>query len=187
VRKGLHFALEAWLRSTASRTGTFTIAGEFLPGYQRRLSPMLSHPSVRVLGHRDDVPELMRASDVLMLPSIEEGFGLTCVEAMASGCVPLVSDACTEKCVHDQNALVHAVGDVDALTHHLDVLDANRERLEELRAGCLRSAPELTWAQAGQVLCTAYGRAADGSRALSVREQTALPRLAPPVYQRLWE
>jgi len=71
VRKGLHFALEAWLNSPASQTGTFRIAGSFLPAYARYLAPMLSHPSVQVLGHRNDVPELMRKSDILVLPSIE--------------------------------------------------------------------------------------------------------------------
>ena len=63
-----------------------------------KLAPMLSHPSVRVLGHRNDVPELMRQSDILVLPSIEEGFGLVITEAMGSGCVPLASEACTEIC-----------------------------------------------------------------------------------------
>ena len=91
VRKGLHFALEAWLNSPASRDGKFLIAGEFLPAYAEKLSSMLSHPSVHVLGHRKDVPELMRKSDVLILPSIEEGFGLVCTEAMGSGSVPIVS------------------------------------------------------------------------------------------------
>ena len=73
VRKGLHYALEAWLRSPASDDGRFLIAGEFLPEYAQRLSTMLAHPSVHALGHRNDVPELMRTSDVLVLPSIEEG------------------------------------------------------------------------------------------------------------------
>jgi len=45
VRKGLHFALEAWLRSSASRNGTFRIAGEFIPGYEDRLGDMLAHAS----------------------------------------------------------------------------------------------------------------------------------------------
>jgi glycosyltransferase involved in cell wall biosynthesis len=93
VRKGVHHALEAWLRSPASEHGTFLIAGEFLPAYQEKLAPMLAHPSVRVLGYRNDVPELMRNSDILVLPSIEEGFGLVIAEAMGSGCVPLASEA----------------------------------------------------------------------------------------------
>ena len=29
VRKGVHYALEAWLKSSASKEGTFLIAGEF--------------------------------------------------------------------------------------------------------------------------------------------------------------
>ena len=100
VRKGLHFALEAWLRSPASQNGTFLIAGEMLPAYGEVLGAALDHPSVHVLGHRTDIPELMRRSDILVLPSIEEGFGLVCTEAMGSGCVPLVSSACTELCLH---------------------------------------------------------------------------------------
>ena len=42
---------------------------------------MLAHPSVQVLGHRTDVPELMRNSDILVLPSIEEGSALVTSEA----------------------------------------------------------------------------------------------------------
>ena len=76
---------------------------------------MLKHHSVRVLGHRNDVPELMRQSDILVLPSIEEGFGLVITEAMGSGCVPLASEACTELCEHMKTGLMHRVGDVEGL------------------------------------------------------------------------
>jgi glycosyltransferase involved in cell wall biosynthesis len=156
VRKGLHYALEAWLQSPASRAGKFLIAGEFLPAYQQKLSPMLAHPSVKVLGHRNDVPELMRDSDLLVLPSIEEGFGLVCTEAMGSGCVPLVSEACTDICRHMENALVHRVGDVAALTQHITMVDKDRTLLAKLRARGLRTAPEVTWTAAGARLLDAY-------------------------------
>jgi glycosyltransferase involved in cell wall biosynthesis len=157
VRKGLHFALEAWLRSPASDEGTFLIAGDMLPAYETILAAQLAHPSVRVLGHRDDVAELMRAADVLVLPSIEEGFGLVCTEALGSGCVPLVSDACTDVCCHGENALVHRVGDVDALEEHLTLVHRDPALLESLRAGCLRTAPDLTWTAAGRRLADVYG------------------------------
>jgi glycosyltransferase involved in cell wall biosynthesis len=157
VRKGLHFALEAWLRSPASEDGTLLVAGELLPDYGTLLADQLGHPSVRVLGHRDDVPELMRTSDVLVLPSIEEGFGLVCAEAIGSGCVPLVSDACTDVCRHGENALVHRVGDVDELEQQLTALDRDRALLARLRAGCLHTAPGVTWTAAGRRLADAYG------------------------------
>ena len=156
VRKGLHFALEAWLRSPAHARGTFLIAGEFLPAYEEKLRPMLAHPSVRVLGHRNDVPELMRKSDVLILPTIEEGFGLVCTEAMGSGCVPVVSEACTDLCQHMKNAMVHCIGDVEALTEHISMLDQDRGLLEKLRSDGLRTAPGITWNAAGSRLLDVY-------------------------------
>lgn len=156
VRKGVHFALEAWLRSPASENGRFLIAGGFLPEYEERLAPLLAHPSVEVLGHRDDVPELMRRSDVLVLPSIEEGFGLVCVEALGSGAVPMVSDACTDVCRHLENALVHHVGDVDAIAAQFTQLHEDRALLARLREAALQSAADVTWTAAGVRLVEAY-------------------------------
>jgi glycosyltransferase involved in cell wall biosynthesis len=176
VRKGLHFALEAWLSSAASRHGTFLIAGEFLPTYRQKLERMLAHPSVRVLGHRNDLPELMRQSDALVLPSIEEGFGLVCADAIASGCVPLVSDACTEVCRHMENALVHRVADVDALTRHITLLHDDRRLLHRLRTSCLADRDDLTWSAAGRRLLEAYGTA---HRVGRFHTDTAHPHIGP--------
>lgn len=156
VRKGLHFALDAWLRSPAHRSGQFLIAGEFLPAYRQKLAAQLAHPSIHVLGHRNDIPQLMRLSDILVLPTIEEGFGLVCTEAMGSGCVPLVSEACTELCRHLENALVHRVADVPALTHHITLLHENRPLLHRLRENGLRLAPSITWTAAGSRLLEIY-------------------------------
>jgi sugar transferase (PEP-CTERM/EpsH1 system associated) len=47
-------------------------------------------PHVRLLGSRDDVPELMAAFDVFALPSQSEGLSNTVLEAMASG-LPVVA------------------------------------------------------------------------------------------------
>ncbi len=155
-RKGLHYALEAWLRSPACRKGKFIVVGAFVPGYAEKLSSMLAHASVEVLGHRSDVPELMRRSDLLVLPSIEEGSALVTLEGRASGCVLLVSDAAGAICRHMENALVHRAGDADQLTEHLDLLDANRELLEKLREASLSTAGEITWKAAGRKLLAAY-------------------------------
>jgi glycosyltransferase involved in cell wall biosynthesis len=156
VRKGLHFALEAWLKSTASKTGRFLIAGDFMPAYREKLTPMLAHPTVEVLGHRNDIPELMRECDLFVLPSIEEGFGLVCTEAMASGCVPLVSNACTDLCRDSENSMVHPVGDVAALTGQMTRLDQDRGLLAQMRAAGLAAVPTFTWKTAGVSLLQAY-------------------------------
>jgi glycosyltransferase involved in cell wall biosynthesis len=156
VRKGVHYALEAWLRSPACNGGIFLIAGEFLPAYAEKLAQMLSHPSVRVLGHRNDVPELMRNSDVLVLPSIEEGSALVTFEARGSGCVLLVSEATGAVCRHLETGLLHRVGDVTALTQQITMLYRDRALLEKLRRASLNTAGEITWTAAGKRLLQVY-------------------------------
>jgi glycosyltransferase involved in cell wall biosynthesis len=156
VRKGVHFALEAWLKSPASQHGKFLIVGDFLPAYAERLSSMLSHPSVEVLGHVKDVPGLMRQSDIFVLPSIEEGFARVVTEAMASGCVPLASDACTELCQHMETGLVHHVGDVTNLSEQITMLYEDQALLDRLRSTGLSKLPEITWDAAGVRLLNVY-------------------------------
>jgi glycosyltransferase involved in cell wall biosynthesis len=160
VRKGLHFALEAWLLSPAIKDGIFMIAGTISDDFKRRFAEDLSDPSIVQLGFRKDIPYLMRQADVLFLPSLEEGYGLVCAEAIGSGCVPLVSTACDGPCSHEVNSLIHDIGDVHALRKHLTMLYDRPEVLAKLRGGCLRTSHDLTWKTAGKVLLNAYSSAA---------------------------
>lgn len=48
---------------------------------------------VLFLGERDDIPEILRMSDVFVLPSLSEGLGLAAIEAQACGLACVVSDA----------------------------------------------------------------------------------------------
>lgn len=156
VRKGLHFALEAWLKSPASQNGTFLIVGGFIPAYEAKLKPLMAHPSVKVLGHRNDVPELMRQSDISVLSSIEEGSALATSEARGSGCVLLVSEAAGANCQHGVNALVHPVGDIETLTKNITMLHENRALLEKLRSASLKTVNKITWTAAGEKLVESY-------------------------------
>ena len=157
-RKGLHYALQAWVGSGAAERGTFTICGAFYPGYDDALAEWLAHPSVTVKGFVTDMSEVMRGSDVLVLPTVEEGSALVTYEAQASGCVPVVSDAAGARCKHMADALVHEAGDVPALTDHLGLLDRDPELLARLRAGTLARRDRLTWEQGARDLEGLYRR-----------------------------
>jgi L-malate glycosyltransferase len=62
--------------------------------YLNSLEALIDQLSVRhavhFLGQRDDVPQLMRALDLSLLPSSQEPFGLVTVESMALGTPPFV-------------------------------------------------------------------------------------------------
>jgi len=160
-RKGLHYALDAWLQSSAHKSGTFLIAGSFIPGYAERLSAQLTHPSVKILGYRNDVPELMRRSDVFVLPSVEEGSALVTSEARGCGCVLLVSDAAGAVCNHSENALVHCAGDTRKLAQHMSLLHEDRALLMKLRAASLATTATITWNAVGVKLLQIYRQTID--------------------------
>jgi len=157
-RKGLHYALDAWLSSSACEWGRLLIAGEFIPGYAERLSDKLSHPSITLIGYRSDLSEVMRNCDVLILPSIEEGSALVTYDARAAGCLLLVSDASGAVCEHEENALVHPAGDAAVLAEHISRVDGDRTLLNRLTSRSIQSIDEISWEVAGISMVKAYER-----------------------------
>jgi glycosyltransferase involved in cell wall biosynthesis len=99
------------------------------------LSPRLRSlewEGLRLLGQRDDVPDLLGASDVFALPSLREGLSYALLEAMALGRPPLVSDAPGNPDAVGDAGLIVPAGDTDELGSALARLagDAGlRERL----------------------------------------------------------
>ena len=65
--------------------------GPLLPMYQDLARSLSIEDSVRFLGFRNDLPDLMSASDVFVLPSVAEAFGLVLTEAMYLGTPVLAS------------------------------------------------------------------------------------------------
>jgi L-malate glycosyltransferase len=80
-------------------------------GYQRTLHDSAlaaGGDAIRFLGQRSDVPELLRAADVAVVPSWEEPFGRTIIEAMAAG-VPVIATSVggpPEIIEHDRDGLL---------------------------------------------------------------------------------
>jgi glycosyltransferase involved in cell wall biosynthesis len=155
-RKGLHYALDAWLSSSASRTGTLRICGSFTPGYREFLAARLAHPSIEVLPFTSDMRSVYRSSDALVLPSIEEGSALVTYEAMACGAALLVSDSAGAHADHMVEGLIHRTRDWQQLRDHMDLLGQKPQLLEELRSNAVRRSRGLTWTDAGRVLKQAY-------------------------------
>lgn len=152
--KGLHHALRAWRASQVD--GRFLVCGTIMPAYRARIASLLALPGVAETGFVDDLGRLLREADVLVLPSVTEGSALVALEAAASGCVPLVSDACGYPGSHLSDALVHRVGDVEELTGHLRLLAEDRALLTKLRAAAVDASASWTWDRAGARLAGIY-------------------------------
>ncbi len=121
AQKNIHLFLEMAADVTASRpSARFVIAGDGelrseLEAYSRELR--LSD-RVLFLGNRADIPDILRAADVLTLTSHYEGMANTLLEAMAVG-LPFVSTAYAgveELVTHDREGLIVPLRDRAAMT-----------------------------------------------------------------------
>lgn len=155
-RKGLHYALDAWLASKAAKDGMFHIYGDFVDGYRELLQDKLSGESIKVMGYTRDVAGALRKCDAMILPSVEEGSALVTYEARACGSTLLVSDSTGARATHMFDGLIHKARDVEELTNHINLLYENTEFLNELKANSINSAGEITWEKSAGKLIEIY-------------------------------
>ncbi|MFN7924127.1 MAG: N-acetyl-alpha-D-glucosaminyl L-malate synthase BshA [Bryobacteraceae bacterium] len=71
---------------------------------------------VRFLGKQDQIERLLQQSDILLLPSEHEAFGLAALEAMACGVIPVATatGGVAELVTHGTDGFLEPVGDIEA-------------------------------------------------------------------------
>lgn len=82
-------------------------------------------------------------SDLLLMPTRKESFGMVTIEAMSMGCVPIAYDipsGSTEIIEHDRSGLLVSLGDLKQWAHQIYALHGDRKRLAELSAGAMARA-----------------------------------------------
>jgi glycosyltransferase involved in cell wall biosynthesis len=132
-QKGIDVLIEAVPGVPDAR---FAIAGD---GPERRRLEKLAadlgvEERVKFLGSRSDVPALLRASDLFVLPSRYEGFPLVLLEAMAAEVAVVATRIAgvDELVVDGQNGALVEPGDSTALGLAIARLLADAERRKEL-------------------------------------------------------
>lgn len=104
---------------------------------------------MRFLGLRSDVPDLMGALDVLVLPSLNEGMGRVLVEAAAAGTAVVASSVggVPEVVRHGETGLLIPPGDADAIADAVTELCADAEKRRRFGAtACEHVAPRYSLA-----------------------------------------
>ena len=73
--------------------------GELRGELEQKISELNLTDSVQLLGLRSDIPELLSAADIFLFPSRFEGFGISLLEAQASGLLSFTSKTVVPKSV----------------------------------------------------------------------------------------
>ena len=94
---------------------------EFLQKVRHRMATEPWGRRVRLLGQREDIPRFMMSSDVLVLPTLWEGFGLVLAEALACG-LPIVATNVggIPEILADTHELMVTPGDPQALSRAIE-------------------------------------------------------------------
>jgi glycosyltransferase involved in cell wall biosynthesis len=132
-QKGITHLLDA---ISAMPRASFAIAGDGpnRAALEARAASLGLNDRVRFLGHRQDVPSLLAASDLFVLPSLYEGLPLSVLEAMAAG-VPVIATAIggTDEVVRDgETGTLVQPADAGALASAIARTLADRERASRL-------------------------------------------------------
>ncbi|MFN3279286.1 MAG: glycosyltransferase [Paracoccus hibiscisoli] len=162
-------ALDAW----ATRNGvtlSATIVGE--GPFEATLVALLRRHGlsgkVAMLPGKTDIPALLGRSDILLLPSNNEGLALVCYEAVVHGCIPISTRVGSQDEVLPEGLLVplapratvrQTVAAVDAMWRDADLLARHKDGLQQ---AWTRLSADPT---AEEVLTPVYRRIAEGTQA----------------------
>lgn len=130
-QKGVPYALEALRRIRADFPQAHLVIagdGEKATEFRRLASALGIADRVHWLGWRADAAELMAAFDVLLAPSLWEGFGLVLLEAMSRR-IPVIASrvsAIPEIVLDGETGILIEPRDVDALTSAIARLLSDR-------------------------------------------------------------
>jgi N-acetyl-alpha-D-glucosaminyl L-malate synthase BshA len=100
---------------------------------------------IRFLGKLEAIEEVLSVSDLFLMPSEKESFGLAALEAMACEVPVISSDAggLPELNINGETGYALPVGDIDGMTEKALHILASPERLQEFKSRALQRAKEL--------------------------------------------
>jgi alpha-maltose-1-phosphate synthase len=132
LQKGIQYLVQAY-QKISHPNKSLTFVGAPSPELTALLQARNLWPGdIKVLGHmpQTELKNIMSRSHVLVLPSVQDGFGMVMAQAMACGC-PVIASTNTggeDLFTHGDEGFIVPIRDVKALTERLQQLADNLEQ-----------------------------------------------------------
>jgi glycosyltransferase involved in cell wall biosynthesis len=167
ARKNVGVVLDAFSRlAPGASTARLVLAGSATPDADEWLARVSQPPlkgRVEYVGYvGDDRREgLFAGARALVLPSLDEGFGLTALEAMSAGVPVLASNRGSLPEVVGAGGLLLDPNDVDTWASAIELVTTDDAWARDLACAGLERAKTFTWDAAAERLAQAYREAFD--------------------------
>ena len=166
ARKCMDRTLEAFARlADEYPDATLTIVGigEMEGQLRARIGQLGLQERVALTGGlpHEEVLRRMAQSDLFVLPSWGEGYGIVYIEAMAAGCIAVGAkdEGIAETITDGENGFLVPAGGIDETERVMRQVFAHPERYEALRQKGMQAARGLTWARNAEQTAEVYREA----------------------------
>ena len=156
--KNISSLIEAFGKAVPGSGHTLVIAGHkdrrYLPFLRDSIGKNALEKKVVFLDYvpDNDLPSLISGADALVLPSFFEGFGLTCLEAMACGCPVVSSELSSVREACADAAVYFDPDDPDELALILKRLSKDKDMRLSLKEKGLERSGHFSWEKCGMSL-----------------------------------
>ncbi|WP_321371083.1 glycosyltransferase family 4 protein [uncultured Desulfuromusa sp.] len=107
--------------------------GNLFEALQQQIKSLELKDTVKLLGFRDDITDLLQVADIFILPSLDEGMPIALLEAVASR-VPVITTPVGDitKLIDPDIGGIVGINDVMGLADEITMLIANKQKQKEL-------------------------------------------------------
>jgi glycosyltransferase involved in cell wall biosynthesis len=156
--KGQVYLLDAWKKLGLPKAELLLIGpiNDKMRSVLRRYDRLFRHTS---FVRHDEMRHQYASSSVFVLPSLQDGFGLVCGEAMACGLpvITTVNAGAADIITHGKDGFVLPIRSPNAIAEHIEMLYRDRELRAAMSSAALAKArSELGWDKYAIRLCDFY-------------------------------
>ena len=156
LRKGLYYLLKAWA-GLRLRDSELWIRGTVPASYMPAIA---KDPSIQVISKlsKGGLSQLYRDASVFCLPSVDDGFGMAALEAMAFGLPVIVTNnvGASDVIRDGQDGFVIPTGNVESLMEKLAFFHDRAHAVESMGCAAFERAGEFSWDRYARAMLEAY-------------------------------
>lgn len=157
IRKGVHYLMEAWSQLKLSNA-ELVLVGWLHPDILNILKRYSDIPGLVIKSFTPDLEAVYHSASVCVFPSIEDGFGLVVLEAMASGVPVIVTEntGAKDAVTQGEDGFVIPIRDVEALKEKILYFYDKPEECRRMGGAAAKKAKLHTWESCSGTLLAAY-------------------------------